>query len=206
MSSRFKQSRIYSHSLLLGLDQLAHWLQSDEDVGRAVIFALIFLTTFRTSLVISHTSLLKLILEPYRLLYFHFIPTSSSHSSVLHAHYIIRLYFRSLDWSYHLLFRLTRGRTDCIYSLSCFLPGDHLAVALMYHHHQTRRPGYRETAQTPLPHPRRPVPVQCHELSPCGITDPDFAYLHDMHCAFLVQAHHSHEYREFNTLVCRIPC
>lgn len=30
-----------------GLDELSHWLQSDEQFGHAILFFLIFLTTFR---------------------------------------------------------------------------------------------------------------------------------------------------------------
>lgn len=37
----------------LGLDELSHWLRIDEQFGYAVLFALIFLTTFRKSSYIS---------------------------------------------------------------------------------------------------------------------------------------------------------
>jgi hypothetical protein len=41
----------------LGLDELSHWLRIDEQFGYAVLFALIFLTTFRKS---SHTMATRL--------------------------------------------------------------------------------------------------------------------------------------------------
>ena len=71
----------------------------------------------------------------------------------------------------------------------------------MYHHHQTRRPGYRETAQTPLPHPRRPVPVQCHELSPRRISDAFVTNVYDLHRSLLIQIDHPHEHRELHTFL-----
>ena len=49
MRASFKNSTstVYILTWVLGLDQLSHWLRADEMYGHAVMFALIFLTTFR---------------------------------------------------------------------------------------------------------------------------------------------------------------
>jgi hypothetical protein len=80
------------------LDELSRWLRRDEDFGHAVLFGLIFLTTFRE----YHfaTCLPKLS---------NVTTYNSSCSSLFHSYYTIRLYFRSMDRCYPLLFRSSVG-------------------------------------------------------------------------------------------------
>lgn len=176
-----------------GLDTLSHWLQSDPYLGYAVIFSLIFVTTFRKCVL---RFFIQSGLNPI---------TSSSRPSVFHTRYTIWLYVWPLDRCYNLLFRVPPWSARCILAISYLLPPTNSAVAFMHNYGPTGGQGHREASSASLPHSSRTLPVQRHELPSCCIAKPYVPDLYPLHRLVALQADHSHEHRQFDTLVRKLP-
>ena len=120
-----------------------------------------------------------------------FNPYSSS-PSVLYAHYIVRLYFRSMDRRYYLLFCSPFGCAYCIPPISHILSRVNLSVALLHYYDKAGSPSRREAPKAAIPNTTSALPLQRDELSAGSIPHAYLADIYHLHGPFLVQSHNSH--------------
>ena len=174
------------------LDYLSSWLRSDEQFGYAVLFFLIFLTTFRThSRFLVAPSLIR--------------KNHSSSSSLLDANHPLRIHIRSMDGCRYFLFGSLVRSADRIRPLACPSPRHHLTLAGFHPRHQARRSRDREASQASLPHPSRTLSIQRHELSPRSCPDAHAPHLHALHRTLALQGHRPHQPRRIDPLLSRLP-